>query len=264
MVISFDQADIGTGNTLQQTNASIDLNHYHSLNNWLLAVFSMLSVRTNRCIQQYFFILNFRLSCHSMYMGECQGQLCMWTTKSIVSLLGLWLCAHLRRRGTRFFSRMTSYKVVWHWKVEFVLDARWRIPKLPYLVCRYLPFAMMIIDLSRMSRNRYLKWIKSYSFPEILQRGLSIKVHHFPRMLWVKLNSKSQSCTTYFTLNSCELIFCVKWALTDPHIRYRRNCAVLCRGLVLLCIYGRPAQTHHQYSLCWESGRCRVINAGDG
>jgi hypothetical protein len=41
-----------------------------------------------------------------------------------------------------------------------------------------------------MSRNRYLKWIQSYSFSAILQHGLSVKVHHFPRMLWVKLNTK--------------------------------------------------------------------------
>jgi hypothetical protein len=189
MVMSFDRADIDTGNTLQCTNASIDLNRYYSINNWLLAVFSMLSVRTNPCIRQCFFILNFHASCHSRYMGKCQMPALMWTTKLIVSSLGLWLGAHLRWRGTRFFSRMTSYKVVWHWKVEFVLDARWRMPKLLYLVCRYLPFAMIVIDLSRMSRNRYLKWMQSYSFSGILQHGLSIKVHHFPRMLWVKLNT---------------------------------------------------------------------------
>jgi hypothetical protein len=73
--------------------------------------------------------------------------------------------------------------------VEFVLHARWRIPKLLYLVCRYLQFALIVIDLSRMSRNRYSKWIQSYSFSGILQHELSNKVHHFPRMLWIKLNT---------------------------------------------------------------------------
>jgi hypothetical protein len=72
MVMSFNQADIGTGNALHYTNASIDLNRYHSLNNWLLAVCSMLSVRTNCCVLQCFFILNFHPSCRSRYMGKCQ------------------------------------------------------------------------------------------------------------------------------------------------------------------------------------------------
>ncbi|KAJ8584522.1 hypothetical protein M405DRAFT_936563 [Rhizopogon salebrosus TDB-379] len=53
-------------------------------------------------------------------------------------------------------------------EVEFVLGARWRIPKLLYLVCRYLPFAIIAIDLS-----------------PILQHGLSVK-----------------SCTSYFAINS--------------------------------------------------------------
>ncbi|KAJ8584525.1 hypothetical protein M405DRAFT_884277 [Rhizopogon salebrosus TDB-379] len=98
-------------------------------------------------------------------------------------------------------------------EVEFVLDARWRIPKVLYLVCRYLPFAMIVIDLSR-----------------ILQHGLSIEVHHFPQMLWVKLNTKSQSCTTYFAFNSyigaivlycAEVLFMLRvWAMSS-HQRWK-------------------------------------------
>lgn len=55
-------------------------------------------------------------------------------------------------------------------EVAFILDASgpWRLPKLIYLICRYLPFASIIIDMLRISRL-----------------GFSLK-----------------SCTTLFTFNS--------------------------------------------------------------
>lgn len=55
-------------------------------------------------------------------------------------------------------------------EAAFILDASgpWRLPKLTYLICRYLPFASIIIDMLRISRL-----------------GFSIK-----------------SCTTLFTFNS--------------------------------------------------------------
>ncbi|KAJ8587706.1 hypothetical protein M405DRAFT_934537 [Rhizopogon salebrosus TDB-379] len=81
-------------------------------------------------------------------------------------------------------------------EVEFVLHARWRIPKLLYLVCRYLQFALIVIDLSR-----------------ILQHELSNK-----------------SCTTYFTISSYTggiLLYCAEvlfmrrvWAMSS-HKRWR-------------------------------------------
>ncbi|KAG2035817.1 hypothetical protein BDR03DRAFT_1092962 [Suillus americanus] len=52
--------------------------------------------------------------------------------------------------------------------VAFILYAPWRIPKLTYLTCRYLPFALVIADMFR-----------------ILQPGLSLK-----------------SCTTLFAFNT--------------------------------------------------------------
>jgi len=51
---------------------------------------------------------------------------------------------------------MTS-SIIWHQKVEFIVKARWRIPKLIYIVCRYLTFAMVAADLFRMSRICHLK-----------------------------------------------------------------------------------------------------------
>ncbi|KAG1887381.1 hypothetical protein F4604DRAFT_1900253 [Suillus subluteus] len=52
--------------------------------------------------------------------------------------------------------------------VAFMLDAPWRIPKLTYLTCRYLPFALIVTDMFR-----------------ILQLGLSLK-----------------SCTSFFAFNT--------------------------------------------------------------
>ncbi|KAG2348016.1 hypothetical protein BDR05DRAFT_601474 [Suillus weaverae] len=37
-------------------------------------------------------------------------------------------------------------------EVAFILDAPWRIPKLIYLTCRYLPFALIVIDMFRISQ----------------------------------------------------------------------------------------------------------------
>ncbi|KAG1743068.1 hypothetical protein EDB19DRAFT_583615 [Suillus lakei] len=74
-------------------------------------------------------------------------------------------------------------------EVAFILDARWRMPKLIYLTCRYLPFALIFTDIFR-----------------ILQLGLSLK-----------------SCITLFAFNayvggivlfSAESIFVMRlWAV---------------------------------------------------
>ncbi|KAG1843787.1 hypothetical protein DFJ58DRAFT_34688 [Suillus subalutaceus] len=67
--------------------------------------------------------------------------------------------------------------------VAFVLDAPWRIPKLTYLTCRYLPFALIIAHMIRIS-----------------EPGLSLKVYRYPCMFLLKLN-EFQSCTTLFAFS---------------------------------------------------------------
>ncbi|KAJ8584526.1 hypothetical protein M405DRAFT_845110 [Rhizopogon salebrosus TDB-379] len=78
----------------------------------------------------------------------------------------------------------------------------------------------------------------------IFKHGLSIEVHHFPQMLWVKLNTKSQSCTTYFAFNSyigaivlycAEVLFMLRvWAMSS-HQRWKWIVA-FCSFVVLAAV----------------------------
>ncbi|KAJ8584527.1 hypothetical protein M405DRAFT_936567 [Rhizopogon salebrosus TDB-379] len=112
-------------------------------------------------------------------------------------------------------------------EVEFVLDARWRMPKVLYLVCRYLPFAMIVIDLSR-----------------ILQHGLSIK-----------------SYTTYFTLNSyiggivlycAEVLFMLRvWAMSS-HQRWRWI-VTLCNSVLFVVPLGVILTFYNSSSIILQS-----------
>ncbi|KAG1821084.1 uncharacterized protein BJ212DRAFT_1478179 [Suillus subaureus] len=87
----------------------------------------------------------------------------------------------------------------------FILYAPWGIPKLTYLTCRYLPFALVVTDMFR-----------------ILQLGLSLK-----------------SCTTLFALNSYIrgiVLFCAEslfmrriWAVTG-----RRWLITCCNAVLFL------------------------------
>ncbi|OAX36435.1 hypothetical protein K503DRAFT_867590 [Rhizopogon vinicolor AM-OR11-026] len=65
--------------------------------------------------------------------------------------------------GVWFYDFMLTFDE----EVEFIIHARWRIPKLLYLVNRYLIFAVIVVDVFR-----------------ILKPGLSVK-----------------ACSTFFTLN---------------------------------------------------------------
>ncbi|KAG1843790.1 hypothetical protein DFJ58DRAFT_34728 [Suillus subalutaceus] len=88
----------------------------------------------------------------------------------------------------------------------FILDAPWRMPKLTYLICRYLPFALVVTGMFR-----------------IFQPGLSLK-----------------SCTTLFAFNSyvrgivlvcAESLFMQRvWAVTD------RRWLVTCCNVVFLLV----------------------------
>ncbi|KAJ8580018.1 hypothetical protein M405DRAFT_938926 [Rhizopogon salebrosus TDB-379] len=112
-------------------------------------------------------------------------------------------------------------------EVEFVLDARWRIPKLLYLVCRYLPFAIIVTDLS-----------------PILQHGLSVK-----------------SCTTYFAINSYIggiVLYCAEslfmrrvWAMSS-HRRWRWIVA-FCNFVLLLVPLGVILTFHDSSSIILQS-----------
>ncbi|KAG0702955.1 hypothetical protein DFH29DRAFT_468844 [Suillus ampliporus] len=89
----------------------------------------------------------------------------------------------------------------------FLLNARWRLPKVIYLICRYLPFALVIIDIYR-----------------IVQPGLSVK-----------------SCTTCSALNTyiggivlccAEPLFMIRvWGLMG---RKRWGYMVMCCNAVFL------------------------------
>ncbi|KAG0693126.1 hypothetical protein DFH29DRAFT_1073386 [Suillus ampliporus] len=51
-----------------------------------------------------------------------------------------------------------DFALTFNEEVEFMLNAQWKIPALLYVICRYLPFAMVVIDIFR-----------------IVQPGLSVK-----------------------------------------------------------------------------------------
>ncbi|KAJ8595190.1 hypothetical protein M405DRAFT_929690 [Rhizopogon salebrosus TDB-379] len=112
-------------------------------------------------------------------------------------------------------------------EVEFVLDARWRIPKLLYLVCRYSPIAVLVTGLS-----------------PILQHGLSVK-----------------SCTTYsaidsyiggITLYCVEALFMLRVLAMSGHQRWRWIVA-FCNFVFLMVPLGVTLAFHDSSSISSQS-----------
>jgi hypothetical protein len=125
--------------------------------------------------------------------------------------------------------------------VAFILDASWRIPKLTYLTCRYLPFALVVAN---MIRN--------------FQLGLSLK-----------------SCTFLFSFNTyvggivlfgAESLFIQRvWALMG-----RRWLIVFCNVVlflvpvaVTLTLYNSSSAIMHspipQVASCYDSMQSRIV-----
>ena len=161
----------------------------------------MFPVGTNHPYGSDGFILNFCLSCHNRCLGKCRGYqyqsidcrtdyICIRLTTLFLPSIKRWVLVQL----------MTS-SIIWHQKVEFILEARWRIPKLIYIVCRYLTFAIIAADLFRMSRICHLKCNLTcfQNFDNFLTRYITFLGYYV-----ASSTPKYQSCTTYVTFNACE------------------------------------------------------------
>ncbi|KAG2126737.1 hypothetical protein BD769DRAFT_1776075 [Suillus cothurnatus] len=115
--------------------------------------------------------------------------------------------------------------------VAFILDAPWRLPKLTYLICRYLPFALVVANMFR-----------------ILQLGLSLK-----------------SCTFLFSFNTyvggivltcAEALFMRKACAT-----MRRRRLIACCNVVLVVVPVAVTLTlYNSSSTIMQSPLPKVVN----
>lgn len=184
--------------------------------------YSMLSVRTsNGYTQQRLYWLFVLVATTCLWVRtDSDGDLLSWLWKLIILLLDLRLCSHTRWRCRLPFSQrrdnaqsltidIHSLRSCW------TLLGHGDYPNWPmlsagtYRLHRLLPICCVGPTIW------HLKRVESHVFSGISRSGFSLKVYCCLCISLSKLNSKSQSCTTLFTINSCEMISIVTQILQN-------------------------------------------------